>query len=102
MAHDNPQEELHAPAGHGASAGERPSGPAGPALRDMAFYGDISGRPAAAFRMGHPPGFTLHTRSARELTASEPKLVTEPAASPRELSKPELVPELEEDLEEPP
>jgi hypothetical protein len=50
----------------------------------MDFYGDISGRPAAAFRIGHPPGFSLHTRSAREL------------------SKPELVLELEEELEERP
>jgi hypothetical protein len=26
----------------------------------------MSGRPAAAFRMGHPPGLTEQTKSARE------------------------------------
>ncbi len=58
-------------------------------------YGeDISGRPAAAFRMGHPPGFTEQTKSANELIKPLPVLAAVPT-KPGELDedKEGLVPE---------
>ena len=79
----------------------------------MDFYGEKSGRPAAAFRMGHPPGFTEQTKSANApiMLPPEPAAVPIklPPASTAELIKPPPVsatepikpPELDEELEEP-
>jgi hypothetical protein len=43
----------------------------------MGLYGDISDRPAAALRMGHPPGFFEAAKSASELTQPEFELEEE-------------------------